>query len=560
MNKKFAPKVFRTFILFAFVMGTFWIPGRSVGAQKPESDNTLNGKPSNLYLPELTNELAIITNIPVESMPTGVSVNPTTNRIYVANHGSNTVSVIDGDTNSVIATVPIGDGPHGISINPNTNRIYVANHGSWPWGTTVSVIDGDTNTVIATVPVGVRPVGVAVNPNTNRIYVTNFESNTLSVIDGITNTVSAIVAVGSGPHGVAVNPITNRIYVGIYWGSSVDVIDGDTNAVVASIPVGSPVAGIAVNPVTSHIYATNHHSTTVAVVDGTTNTMIDWVEVGSQPHGIAVNSNTNSIYVANYASSDVAVIDGITNIVTDTISVGGIAVGAGVNPNTDRTYIAVHSQNMVSVIMSTVPQNQTPVADAGGPYTLDWGATLPLDGSASTDLDNNIVSYEWDLDDDGEYDDAIGVTTVTSFTKVGEHTIGLCVTDEGGLSDTDTTTVTVLPWTLTGFYRPVDMNGVYNLVKGGSTVPLKFEIFAGSSELTDVSYIKSLTYAQTTCDATAITDEIETITIGDTSLRYDPVDGHFIYNWKTPKTAGKCYRVTVTTIDGSTLVAYFKLK
>ena len=560
MNTKIARKVFRTYILFAFVMGTFWMPGRSAGAQKPESDNTLNRKSSNFYLPELTDELAITTTIPVESMPTGVSVNPNTNRIYVANHGSNTVSVIDGDTNFVIATVPIGDGPHGLSVNPNTNRIYVANHGSWPWGTTVSVIDGDTNTVIATVPVGIRPVGIAVNANTNRIYVTNFESNTISVIDGITNTVSATVAVGSGPHGISVNPITNRIYVGIYWGSSVDVIDGDTNTVIASVPVGSPVAGIAVNPVTNHIYATNHHSTTVAVVDGTTNTMIDWVEVGSQPHGIAVNSNTNRIYVANYASSDVAVIDGFTNVVTDTIPVGGIAVGAGVNPNTDHTYIAVHSQNMVSVIVSTAPQNQAPVADAGGPYTLDWGATLTLDGSASTDLDDNIVSYEWDLDDDGEYDDAIGVTTVASFTQIGGHTIGLRVTDEGGLSDADATTVTVLPWTLKGFYQPVDMNGVYNLVKGGSTVPLKFEIFAGPTELTDITYIKSLTYALTICNADAVTDEVELTATGNTSLSYDQIAGQFVYNWKTPKLPGKCLRVTITMQDGSSLAAYFILK
>jgi hypothetical protein len=113
------------------------------------------------------------------------------------------------------------------------------------------------------------------------------------------------------------------------------------------------------------------------------------------------------------------------------------------------------------------------------------------------------------------------------------------------------------PLTLKGLYQPVDMNDVYNNIKGGRTVPLKFEIFAGSTELTDIIYIKSLTYAQTSCDANAITDEIETIATGGTSLRY--ADGQFIYNWKTPKTAG-CYRVTMTTIDGSSLAAYFKLK
>jgi hypothetical protein len=104
------------------------------------------------------------------------------------------------------------------------------------------------------------------------------------------------------------------------------------------------------------------------------------------------------------------------------------------------------------------------------------------------------------------------------------------------------------------------MNSVYNTVKGGSTVPLKFEVLAGNAELTDIAAIKSLTYAQTTCDATAIIDEIETIATGGTSLRYDAASGQFIYNWKTPKLPGNCYRVTLTTRDGSSLAAYFKLK
>jgi ABC-type branched-subunit amino acid transport system substrate-binding protein len=204
--------------------------------------------------------------------------------------------------------------------------------------------------------------------------------------------------------------------------------------------------------------------------------------------------------------------------------------------------------------------NQPPIADAGGPYTVAWGAQLILDGSGSTDPDNNIASYEWDLDNDGQYDDATGVTVITSFHQIGDHIIGLRVTDDGGLGGTDTATVTVSPWMLKGFYQPVDMNGVYNIVKNGSTVPFKFEIFAGPTELTDIGYIKSFTSAQTSCNATATTDDIETTSTGGTSLRYDAIAGQFVYNLKMPRTAGKCYRVTMTTIDGSSLVAYFKLK
>jgi hypothetical protein len=55
-----------------------------------------------------------------------------------------------------------------------------------------------------------------------------------------------------------------------------------------------------------------------------------------------------------------------------------------------------------------------------------------------------------------------------------------------------------------------------------------------------------------------MTDEIETTVTDVGGLRY--TGGQFIYNWKTPKTAGSCYRVTMITQDGSSLLAYFKLK
>jgi hypothetical protein len=91
-------------------------------------------------------------------------------------------------------------------------------------------------------------------------------------------------------------------------------------------------------------------------------------------------------------------------------------------------------------------------------------------------------------------------------------------------------------------------------------VPLKFEIFAGSTELTDMADVKSLAASQITCDATASLDDIEVTATGGTSLRYDPTAGQFIYNWQTPKKAGYCYRVTMTSQDGSSLAALFKLK
>jgi hypothetical protein len=152
-----------------------------------------------------------------------------------------------------------------------------------------------------------------------------------------------------------------------------------------------------------------------------------------------------------------------------------------------------------------------------------------------------------------------GVCGVSGYsTAVGTHTVSAAATDMAGNSASDDATYTVLAWTLYGFYSPVDMNGVVNTVKGGSTVPLKFEVFAGATELTDTAIVTTLTKV-VTCNASS-EDTIEVLATGGTSLRYDAVSGQFVFNWQTPKLPGKCYSVTVTTTDGSSITALFKLK
>lgn len=84
----------------------------------------------------------------------------------------------------------------------------------------------------------------------------------------------------------------------------------------------------------------------------------------------------------------------------------------------------------------------TVFAEAGGPYEGLVDGTVALDGSGST-TDGSIVSYEWDLDNDGQYDDATGATTGFSSSTAGTYTVGLRVTDDLGDTGTDTATVTI---------------------------------------------------------------------------------------------------------------------
>ena len=152
--------------------------------------------------------------IVVGKSPHGVAVNPDTDRIYVTNQESDSVSIIDGKSQKVVTNdIHVGTYPHVVATNPITNKIYVTNWGTIDTNSSiVSVLDGRTNEIIADIPTGNSPHSVVVNPNTNRAYVTNEDANTVSVIDGETYKVLKTIRVGNSPEEAAINTGTNLVY------------------------------------------------------------------------------------------------------------------------------------------------------------------------------------------------------------------------------------------------------------------------------------------------------------------------------------------------------------
>ena len=64
--------------------------------------------------------------------------------------------------------------------------------------------------------------------------------------------------------------------------------------------------------------------------------------------------------------------------------------------------------------------------------------------STAGDPDGDALSFAWDLDNDGQFDDSTSQSPTTSFATTGEKTIGLRVTDTGGVSSTVTPAKKVL--------------------------------------------------------------------------------------------------------------------
>ena len=104
----------------------------------------------------------------------------------------------------------------------------------------------------------------------------------------------------------------------------------------------------------------------------------------------------------------------------------------------------------------------------------------------------------------------------------------------------------------TGFYQPVDTGGVWNTVKAGSAIPVKFSL--GGAQGLDVLNAGSPTASETACPSTSTSlDAVEeTVAASQSGLTYDASADQYIYVWKTNKAwAGKCYRFDLGLNDQS---------
>jgi PKD repeat protein len=89
-------------------------------------------------------------------------------------------------------------------------------------------------------------------------------------------------------------------------------------------------------------------------------------------------------------------------------------------------------------------QNQPPVARVDATPTSGAAPlTVNFDATRSSDPENGALSYAWDLDADGQYDDSTAARPSHTFNQTGTYKVGLEVTDPEGGSGTANVTINV---------------------------------------------------------------------------------------------------------------------
>src|SRR5262249_18707983 len=104
-----------------------------------------------------------------QANPSGVAI--VGNRAYVANQGTNTVSVLDATTGAAVGNpITVGSAPTGVAASPDGSKVYVTNRTSG----SVSVIRTTDNMVVNTITVGTQPESVTFSTDGTRAYVSNY--------------------------------------------------------------------------------------------------------------------------------------------------------------------------------------------------------------------------------------------------------------------------------------------------------------------------------------------------------------------------------------------------
>ena len=237
-----------------------------------------------------------------------------------------------------------------------------------------------------------------------------------------------------------------------------------------------------------------------------------------------------SIDVEGVVSDDIGIDSVTVNGSTVALSASGtpgeytfsapVALSLGSNMITVAVTEETGCAEVVEVREVIVVENQPPVADAGGPYSVDEGSSIALDGSLSSDPDDDPLSYEWDFDyDGGSFDvDSSGSASPTfpAATLDGPSvvTVALRVTDTEGETDIALAEVTV--------NNVAPELGEISVI--GELVPIGTEVFAGA-DFTDPGLADTHTATWNWGDSTSagtVTDNNGSGSVSDSHTYSEP--------------------------------------
>ncbi len=174
-----------------------------------------------------------------------VVVMPDEKKIYTANIGSDSVSVLDlsnAPRAVALKQIAVGKGPEGIDLSPDAKQIWVSHRGDGA----LSIIDTSTDTVTQTVTTGTKMANrVKFTLDGKRVLVSDPPSNAVLVLDAASHQVVKKIDTEAGPSGILIAPDGKRAFIACSNAGKVQVLDLGSLTITGSVATGNQPDGMA---------------------------------------------------------------------------------------------------------------------------------------------------------------------------------------------------------------------------------------------------------------------------------------------------------------------------
>ncbi|MGA9839616.1 MAG: YncE family protein [Thermoplasmata archaeon] len=346
------------------------------GTSTPPPASDPSHPSSAIVLPYVADTLDLTTNTlgtgnvlaPNDVQPVAVAYDSGRREIFVANAGSNDVSVINDSTKKVVANITVGSSPEGVAYDPGVGEVFVTNSGS----DSVSVINDSSDAVVATVPVGAGPIGVAYDNLTGQLVVANSGSDNLSVINDSSDTIARTLAAGSGPQSVVYDSGVQAVYVAEYDSANVTAYNGTNDTLAANITVGFFPDALAYDSETAQVYVANSGSNNVSVINDTTDTVSASIGVRVLPDAVTYDSRKGEVFVADGGGANVTILNDSTEQVVTNLTVGFSPSGLAYDRGRGDVFVTNAASDSISVINDTTSKVAQTLTIGGAPYGVAY--------------------------------------------------------------------------------------------------------------------------------------------------------------------------------------------
>ncbi len=288
-----------------------------------------------------------VNSIPVGSGPIGLAYDSANGYVYVANGGSNNISVLSGT--KVIASVPAYNSPWGLAYDAADGYVYAANWGGGSGTWVVTVVNGTRDVANMTYSTGgtMAPMGVTYDSTNGTVWVANDAGNGfgVTVLKGLK--IVWNITIPSASSGIAFDPSHNYVYTSDRSSTgTVDVMDASGTFDSFSVGGFAQAYWDTYDPYHHQVYVSEYGGNDLMVMNGTKVT--GNVTAATSPMGVAVDPVSGLLFVTQYGQASVNVVNGTQSV--GTIPVGTNPIDAVYDPANGFIYVANRGSNNVSII------------------------------------------------------------------------------------------------------------------------------------------------------------------------------------------------------------------